>query len=81
MVAARDVLALLDEHLPSSRCVGYDRINIRALWRRYGVTGSSEPRPGSAGAGKPEAAQELNLTRSRQGPPPTFSSAANPSRN
>jgi len=43
MVAARSVLAVLDEHLPSSRCVGYDRINIRPLWRRYGVTGSRNP--------------------------------------
>jgi len=31
MVAARDVLAVLDEHLPSSRCVGYGSINIRPL--------------------------------------------------
>jgi len=56
---------------------------VAPLWRDR----LSEPRPGSSGGGKPASPKRLrNLTwqvpgRLPAGPPPAFSSAANPSRN
>jgi Protein of unknown function (DUF3631) len=39
---------------------GYSRAQFVDVWRRYGVTGSSEPRPNPAGGGKSARSKNIN---------------------